>query len=368
MIILFAITAFIILLYLVYPVWLSCIASRRSMRDQETELIDSVSLILLSYNGRQYLDEKINFLLGELSGFTAYELIIIDDCSTDGSNDVLQKYRERPNIRLFFNAEHRGIPYSMNRGVGSAAYDYVIFCDQRQLLSGNILKRIVEPLKLKKVGAVSGCISCLDKARKSSYLRKHENFVKVRESRTGSLIGVYGPFYAIKKQCYCRIPENIILDDLYLSLRILKSKQIELLEDCEIIDENFTVLYDYKRTRRYLSGLIQILQEKSIIHDLNYRQRTMLIWHKYLRLVIPSLLFLCYLGLGVSMGNGLVYGIAFSMGTVAVLFSVLPVKSGFPFRLRTLVRMNVLYLMAFADIMINDVLLSRPNNTNQGQL
>jgi glycosyltransferase involved in cell wall biosynthesis len=329
------------------------------MREKETEVISAVSVILLSYNGREYLQKKIDFLLYELLAFKKYELIIIDDGSTDGSPDLLRQFRDHAHIRLVLNPEQKGIPFSMNLGVGRAKYDYVIFCDQRQALSDSILKRILEPLKFKHVGAVSGCISCLDKEKKSSWIRKHENFVKQRESRAGSLIGVYGPFYAIRKQCYTPIPENIILDDLYLSLRILRSEQIELLDDCEITDENFSILYDYKRTRRYLSGLIQILSDKTIILGLNYKQRTMLIWHKYLRLLVPVLLFLCYVSLGLAVSGGIGFGIAFAAGTLFLLVSILPDRMRFQFRMKSMILLNAFYFVAFLDILLNDYFLRR---------
>jgi poly-beta-1,6-N-acetyl-D-glucosamine synthase len=350
----FIITAFIIILYLVYPLWLTFITSDKSVSVKETEEINCVSVILLSYNGINYLEEKINFLIREISGFKCYELIVIDDDSTDGSAEILNKFRSNEHVKVLYNSKQEGIPFCMNLGVANANYDNVIFCDQRQVLSEGSLKKIVEPLKYANVGAVSGCISILDKGKKCSYLRKHENFLKIKESKTGSLIGVYGPFYAIKKQCYSLIPEHIILDDLYLSLKILKSGQIELSQECQITDDDFSSLYDYKRTKRYLSGLLQLLKEKSLIGDLNYRQMTMLFWHKYLRLIIPSLLFLCYISLGIGLANGIEFIITFCVGTAIALLSILPGRFMCRFRLKNLVRMNVFYFIAFLDILIND--------------
>lgn len=368
MIILLIITTSIIFLYLLYPIWLIFITSNTSVRERENEEVNRVSVILLSYNGKKYLQEKINFLISELSGFHYYELIIIDDNSTDGSLEILHKFRTTNYIKIINNQTHSGIPFSMNLGVAIAKYEYLVFCDQRQELSNNILQRIVEPLKYENVGAVSGCISHVDKDNRCSYIRRHENFLKVKESKAGSLIGVYGPLYAIKKNCYSTIPDNIILDDLYLSLKILKSKKIELREDCQIVDDNFSILYDYQRARRYLSGLIQILKEKSIIHNLNSKQKIMLIWHKYFRLLIPSCLFLCYIGLGIAIPYGMEFIIAFCAGTLIGGLSVLPGNYIRRFRLKNLIRMNILYVMAFLDIFINDFILRRKTDFTQSHL
>jgi len=356
MIVIFSITAFIVFLYLVYPLWLTSFASDKSTDEQETEGINCVSVLLLSFNGKEYLTEKINFLLRELSAFEFHELIIIDDNSSDGSVELLRNFGNLDCVKILYNSRQEGIPFSMNLGVATAKYDYVVFSDQRQRLSEGILKKIVEPLKFTKTGAVSGCISYLDKGKKCFFLRRHENSLKSKESKTGNLMGVYGPFYAIKKQCYSSIPANIILDDLYLSLKILKSKQIIIREDCRIMDEEFSTHYDFKRARRYLSGLLQILSEASVIHDLTKKQRIMLFWHKYLRLLIPVLVFLCYITSGLMIMEGIEYLMVFSVITLAGLLSILPMKSYFLCKMKTVIRVNVYYFFALLNLFLNGTL------------
>lgn len=359
MIAIILIAGFLVLLYLGYPLWLMAVASEKA-NEVETEAITGVSLVLLSYNGKDYLKDKVNFLLKELSCFQHFELIIIDDNSTDGSRELLNDFWGVSNIKIICKMLQKGIPDSMNTGVRNAKYDYIIFCDQRQKLSDHIIERIVQPLRYQDVGAVSGCICHLDQENSYSLLRKLENFIKCRESATGSLIGVYGPFYAIKRRCYSEIPDYIILDDLYLSLRILKEKKIRLLEDCHIIDEDFSTLNDYKRARRYLSGFLQILREKSIIRDLNIRQKIMLIWHKYLRLFTPVLLFFCYICSGALIGRGTEYLILFGLLTIFILISAIPGR----FRFKNLVRINILYFIALFDVIFKDILFQKQVEAN----
>lgn len=359
MIAIFITTGFLILLYLVYPLWLMVFSSQKET-ETETGEIGGVSLVLLSYNGKEYLKEKVDFLLKELSDFPRYELIIIDDNSTDGSQEELDIFRRDGNIKIICKTRQKGIPDSMNTAVNLAKYEYIIFCDQRQKLSDHIIQRIVQPLKHKTVGAVSGCIYHLDQQNRYSMIRKLENFIKCKESEAGSLIGVYGPLYAIKKACYSKIPDHIILDDLYLSLRILKTKQIRLLEDCRIIDKNFSTLNDYKRARRYLSGFLQLFKEKSLISDLNTKQKAMLAWHKYIRLLIPVFLFLCYVSAGILTFRGIEYVMIFSILTILGIISLMPVR----FRFRNLVRINILYLFALVDVFIKDILLHKQDAGN----
>ena len=90
MIVIFGITALLILLYLSYPLWLLLFSTRGL--EKGSEEINSVSLIILSYNGEKYLKKKINFLIREISCFQQYELIIVDNNSTDETKSVVEKY------------------------------------------------------------------------------------------------------------------------------------------------------------------------------------------------------------------------------------------------------------------------------------
>jgi len=359
MITLLIITSVIIILYLLYPFWLTLIASEKSQHEKETEVINGVSVVLFSYNGKPYLNEKINFLIRELTAFELYELIIIDDNSSDGSGELLANFRNHENVRVLYSKKHLGIPFSMNLGIANAKYEMVIFCDQRQELSECIVKKIVEPLRYQNVGAVSGCISAQDKSQNCSFIRRHENYLKIKENKLGSLIGVYGPFYAIKKNCFTQIPDNIILDDLYLSLKILRSKKVILLEDCQIIDECFSFLYDYKRTRRYFKGLLQILFDRSVINELHLKHLVMLIWHKYLRLLIPFFIFICYITSGLKAMQSIEYLALFSTLTAIGLLALLPIKFIFLLKLRNLIRLNFFYFIALIDFIIKKMLFQR---------
>ncbi len=358
--IIFGITIGILALNVTYPLVLRIFAMPKpASHEKEVYSISEVTLILLTMNGKPFLDEKINFLLKELEAFRRFQLIIIDDASSDGSRSLLEKYRNHDHISLVLKNQQHGIPHSMNLGVGMAQYPFIIFCDQRQQLAESILEQLVGPLKYKDVGAVSGCISHLDKSCCVSVIRKYENLIKVLESNLGCLMGVYGPLYAIKKSCYRPIPEGIILDDLYLSLRILKSKSVVIRKGCCIYDENFSRLYNYSRAKRYLAGFLQILREKSLISDLKPMQRAMLIWHKYLRLTIPVFLFLSYITLTLNMSKSAGYVIAFGVITTAIIVSLLPVRWRLLIKLRSIVRMNIYYFIAVVQLLAEHLLTKR---------
>jgi glycosyltransferase involved in cell wall biosynthesis len=349
------ITVFLILVYFCYPVCLKIFFQFASRGYKETGKIDSISVILLSYNGGKQLAEKARQLINELKSFKNGELILIDDDSTDNSLEALKVFADKPNFRIIRKKDHSGIPNSMNLGVMEAKNEFVVFCDQRQNIPVNGLKKLLDPLQYNNVGAVSGCLCQEERPSCKSIIRQHENKIKILESRTGNLIGVYGPLYAVKKSVYQPIPHHIILDDLYLTLKILKSRQVLLVEDCRINDRNFSNLYDYARAKRYLIGFLQLLREKDLIWNLGTKQVIMLLWHKYLRLCIPLMAGIGYLISGLMINNRIIYQAYFGILSFLGITAIFQWKVYGQSRLLEILKIQIYYFLAFFDILANRI-------------
>ena len=84
-----------------------------------------VSIILPAYNASLTIRDTIKSILNQ--SFKDFELIIINDGSTDGTVEVLRKFTD-DRIRLF-NFKNRGLPESRNRGIKKAKGKYISFID-----------------------------------------------------------------------------------------------------------------------------------------------------------------------------------------------------------------------------------------------
>jgi cellulose synthase/poly-beta-1,6-N-acetylglucosamine synthase-like glycosyltransferase len=351
MIFILALTVTLLAIYLLYPAWL-LISPKVELSKPTTREPENLTILYLSKDGESTLLDKINCLLNEISYIRKSELIVIDDASDDNSVALLESINHEK-LHIVSKPLSRGIPHSMNLGVRLAKYENIVFCDQRQCLEKGIIRKLVSPLKYENVGAVSSCISNFDKSEKFSLIRSHENALKYYEGLSGNLIGVYGPLYAIRKECYKEIPDHIILDDLYLTLAILRTKKVLFHSDCKIYDENLDILYDYKRTKRYLRGFIQILQDKELISQLSPRQKTMLLWHKYFRIPIPLLLFFCYLAIGLSSLGSYRFFLTFlSISLGAMLFTFL-IRIRLCDQIKSLLRFVSFYSFAILDLLFS---------------
>ena len=97
----------------------------------KTELCPAISVVFTSYNHKEYLSQALDALLNQT--FVNFELIIVDDCSTDGSQEILKDYAKKDErIRLFLNKENSGsYVNSTNYGVTLAVAPYIVLaqCD-----------------------------------------------------------------------------------------------------------------------------------------------------------------------------------------------------------------------------------------------
>lgn len=90
-----------------------------------------VSIIMPSYNTAKYISETINSVLDQT--YTNWELIIVDDCSTDDTDEVVAKYLNDERIHYLKNENNSGAAVSRNRALREAKGRWIAFLDSDDL-------------------------------------------------------------------------------------------------------------------------------------------------------------------------------------------------------------------------------------------
>ena len=85
-----------------------------------------ISIIIPSYNTAHYLCEAVDSVL--MSTFKDFEVIIIDDGSTDNTKDVVRKYDNIPAVRYIYQS-NKGLAGARNAGISVALGKYLVFLD-----------------------------------------------------------------------------------------------------------------------------------------------------------------------------------------------------------------------------------------------
>ncbi len=84
----------------------------------------AVSVIVPVYNGEQFLRQTINSVLAQT--YRDFEVVVVDDGSSDGSRAILDGYGDRLRV---FHQENRGAPAARNRAIGEARGEWIAFLD-----------------------------------------------------------------------------------------------------------------------------------------------------------------------------------------------------------------------------------------------
>ncbi len=99
---------------------------------------DLVSIITPSYNTALFLRETIECVLAQT--YTNWEMLIVDDCSTDETDDVVSSFADE-RIRYFKNDRNRGAAYSRNFALREARGRWIAFLDSDDLWLPDKLER-----------------------------------------------------------------------------------------------------------------------------------------------------------------------------------------------------------------------------------
>lgn len=100
---------------------------------------DLVSIIMPSYNTAQYIADSIRSVQAQT--YKNWELLIVDDCSTDGSDDVVAPFLSDARIRYLKNEVNSGAALSRNYALREAKGRWIAFLDSDDLWAPEKLER-----------------------------------------------------------------------------------------------------------------------------------------------------------------------------------------------------------------------------------
>lgn len=120
-----------------------------------------VSVITPVYNTEKYIEETINSVLNQT--YQKFECILVDDCSSDKSAEIIKKIAEKDSrVKYFKNEKNSGAAVSRNRALKEAKGQYVAFLDADDIWLPNKLKRELSLMKHKNAFFVFGAIEMID--------------------------------------------------------------------------------------------------------------------------------------------------------------------------------------------------------------
>lgn len=125
-----------------------------------------ISVITVVYNAKDTIERTIKSVIDQQ--YDNYEYIIIDGGSTDGTLEVIEKYRDK--ISYFISESDEGIYDAMNKGVLKATGDYVAFINANDWYEPNAFRLVASYIKTKNTPIVYVLVKKHEKGKEKGYI------------------------------------------------------------------------------------------------------------------------------------------------------------------------------------------------------
>jgi glycosyltransferase involved in cell wall biosynthesis len=116
-----------------------------------------VSVVVASHNHAEYLEQRMDSLINQT--YQDIEILVIDDCSTDGSVEVLRKYESHPKVRLIIREKNAGWVAVSNQGVAMSSGKFIIFANCDDSCGPQMIERLVNAMYEHPSAGISFCRS-----------------------------------------------------------------------------------------------------------------------------------------------------------------------------------------------------------------
>jgi cellulose synthase/poly-beta-1,6-N-acetylglucosamine synthase-like glycosyltransferase len=279
--------------YFGYPLWLFLRTRLRSRPIRPAPIFPFVSIVLAVHNEEKVLPAKLRNLAKLNYPEDRFEVVVISDGSTDGTNRILEANLEK-HLRVIISPAHEGKACALNHGIQAAQGQIIVFTDARQIIEPEAVRCLVANFADPTVGCVSGELMLGRRTTGAAadgvgYYWNLEKKIRQWEGVTGSVIGATGALYAVRKQLLVPLPPATILDDLFIPLHVARQGGRVIFEPgARAWDSPATSLkHEFRRKVRTLTGNYQLLRLAPWVLTRANPVRIEFISHKLLRLLVP---------------------------------------------------------------------------------
>lgn len=260
-------------------------------------LAPKVSIVVVAYNEAASIEARIENLLALDYPSHQLEIIVGSDGSTDNTVELVRQY-EPFGVRVVAFNRRAGKPAVLNALVPEASGEIVLFGDARQRFEPAALRALVANFADPAVGAVSGelmleaAAGTANAGHGAAAYWRYEKMIRSAESRADSTVGATGAIYAIRRSLFAPIPDDTLLDDVLIPLRIVQQGYRVVFEPAaRAFDRtSATAAQEFARKARTIAGTFQLFsRERWLFNPRRNRLWFATMSHKGLRLLLPVL-------------------------------------------------------------------------------
>ncbi len=254
--------AFVAYAYAGYPIVCFLRARLFAKPMQPKPIRPRVTVLVAAWRESATIAAKLESLARQTYPSELLDVVIACDGSDDGTPEIARAAGERVapgRVQVLALAERRGKPSALNAAAAAARGEIFVLTDARQPLSANAVQALVEDLGDETLGAVGGELVLGGDAPAGAYWR-YEALLRKWEARAGSTVGVSGALYALRRELWAPLPDETILDDVLVPMRVrLAGKRVGFEPQAKAYDRAAESAREFRRKVRTLSGNFQLL-------------------------------------------------------------------------------------------------------------
>ncbi len=168
------------------------------MKTKTDDLIDNlVSVVMPAYNCQDTIEESINSVRKQTYAY--FELIIVDDGSSDNTYKVLKRYKDIQNIIIIRSKINNGVGFSRNIAISKARGQYIAFLDSDDTWHKDKLKIQINQMKNNNYFCSHSSYTRIDTNSKKQKIIKAEKLISTSDMLKGNKIGNLTGIYDAKK-------------------------------------------------------------------------------------------------------------------------------------------------------------------------
>ncbi|HLQ24651.1 MAG TPA: glycosyltransferase family 2 protein [Acidiferrobacterales bacterium] len=286
---------FILYTYLIYPgliVLIGYCVGRRGASDSIAPQ-PAVAMIIPAYNEAACIAEKIRNVLNSSYPRHLLRVVVVSDGSTDGT--ALQaKLIADARVQVVEIAQRQGKVKAINTVISMVNEPVLILTDAAEMFDPHAISYLVGNFADPGVGAVSGELEFIDAhtgfSRNIGLYWRYERKIRIAESRVGSIVGVTGAIYAIRRECFRTLPADTILDDVAIPFEAIRQGYRVHYEPRARAYAQATpdITQEFLRKRRTLAGNYQLISRYfDLLIPFNGPIALQFLSHKVFRLLVP---------------------------------------------------------------------------------
>lgn len=226
------------------------------------DALPDVTFLVCAFNEQDVVDQKIeNTRLLDYPREKLH-LMWVTDGSTDDTNQRLAQY---PDVQVVFTPERRGKTAALNHGLSLVTTPITVMTDANTMVNAEAIRHIVRCFQDPKVACVAGEKRVIARhenqtaAQGEGLYWRYESTLKKLDSELYSAMGAAGELNAIRTALYQPMPENALLDDYVMSMRMVDAGyRIAYTPDAYAMEYGSADLAEEsKRKRRIAAGGLQ---------------------------------------------------------------------------------------------------------------